>query len=338
MHRPRDAEVEDDAALEADERRREVVHVEARRVGGVVVLRVRAEEIGGVARHGERLRVPDRVEDHVERIAADVAERADAGGLLLDERAVRDAAAAPAARLDVIDFAQLAGTDDLLDHLHVLVHAGLEADGEQLAALFLGAHDGGGLVERDRHGLFQQHVQTVLQRVDRAGRVLRVVGADAHGVQLLRVDHGFMVRVAAHALHAVPVEELFRLARDEIGARHDLHVRHFFVALDMALGDPSRADDADPQLSAHVFRLFGLRFRCELAQYLVGHCSVPSFHFIPRSTTGEFSRSPSSSRENLLFYYSTAVSFCNQMTIFSEKSAPRFPGKRKSCAAARGKV
>ena len=59
-------------------------------------------------------------------------------GLLLDEGAVRDAATTAAAGLDVVDLAQHAAFYDLLDHLHVLVQTGLEADGEHLAALLFG--------------------------------------------------------------------------------------------------------------------------------------------------------------------------------------------------------
>ena len=57
---------------------------------------------------------------------------------------------------------------DLFDHLHVLIQPGLEADGQQLAALFLRADDGRRLLHGHAHGFFQQHVHPVLQRVNGA--------------------------------------------------------------------------------------------------------------------------------------------------------------------------
>ena len=125
------------------------------RIGGSI-LRIGAEEVGGVARNGQRLRIADRVEHHVQRIAADVAQSADTSGALLDEGAVRDAATTAAAGLDVIDLAQHAGLSTMrLDHLHVGVIAGLEADGQDLAALLLGAADFNGLVQSNGKAAFR---------------------------------------------------------------------------------------------------------------------------------------------------------------------------------------
>ena len=280
MHGPRDAEVQYDAALQAHERRRKVVHVEALGVLLALVVGAGAKEVGGVARNGQGLGVADGVEHAVQRVAADVSHRADAAGGLFDERGVRDAPSAAAAGLHVVDLAQHARVDDLLDHLHVLVKARLEADGQHLAALLLGAHDLHRFLGGHAHGLLQQHVDALFQRVDGAGRVLGVVGAHADRVQLLVVQHGLVVGVEITVLDAVALGELLRLAGDQIGHRHNLDVLHALIGLDVRLRNPARADDANAQLVlvAHLdlFLYDGL-LKC--AQYFIAgfcHCEIPS--------------------------------------------------------------
>ena len=210
-----------------------------------------AEERGGVARDGQRLRVADRFKQHVERIGADIADRADTGGILLDKCGAerrRNAVTAAAARLEVIDIAQLAGIDDLLDHLHVFAHARLEADGQKLAARLFRLHDGDRFIERHGERLFEHHVDAVLQRVDGAGGVLAVIGADADGVELLGVDHGAVVRIIPHALDPEPLHQRLRLARHKLGSRNNLYIIHLLIFHDMRFGNPAGADDADTDL------------------------------------------------------------------------------------------
>ena len=51
-----------------------------------------------------------------------------------------------------------------------------------------------------------------------------------------------------HALHTVVLAQLLGLAGDEIRHRHDVHVGHLLVHIDMRLGNPAGADDAHPHL------------------------------------------------------------------------------------------
>jgi len=113
VHIPCDSEVEDYVALESYECRREVVNSEERSVLGVLGegLGICSEESGLVARNGKGLRIADCVEHHIERVASDVAERADARGLVFDKCRTEgggDAAATSAACLDVVYLAELA--------------------------------------------------------------------------------------------------------------------------------------------------------------------------------------------------------------------------------------
>ena len=277
MHGPGNTEVQDDAAFQAHEGRGEIVHGEALGVlfrgvepVGSGVLGVGAEEVALVAGDGQGLGIADGVKHHVQRIAADVAQGADAAGGLLDEGAVGDAATAAAAGLDVIDVAQHAGLHDLLDHLHVLIAAGLEADGEDLAALLLGAHHFNGLVDGDGEGLLQQHVDAVLQGVDGGNGVGGVVGANGNAVQVLFVvDHFLVAGIEAYAFHAEALHESFRLAGNQVCGRDDFHVGHVFIALNVALSDPAGADDTNLQLAGSVYLLFA-NFLHELAKNLIG--------------------------------------------------------------------
>ncbi len=276
VHGPRDAEVKDDAALETDEGRCEVVHGEPCGIRAVV-LRVLAEEIGDVAGNGQRLRIADGVQDHVEGVAADVAQSADAARGLLDERGARDAATTAAAGLDVVDLAEDAGVDDLLDHLHVGVETGLEADGDELAGGLFSLADGLGLFQGHGEGLLQEDRDAVLQRVDGGSGVLSVVGADGDAVQIgLVVDQLLVGGIETDAFHAEALHELLSLAGDQVRGGDDFHVLHELVALDMALRDPAGTDDADLQLLSGLLLLFD-DFLLELAQYFVRHVFCPPF-------------------------------------------------------------
>ena len=279
MHRPGDTEVEDDAAFQTDERRSEIVHVKALGVGLGFVIRAGAEIIGGVARHRQGLGIADGVEHAVQRVAADIAHRADARGLLLDEGGVRDAATTAAAGLDVVDLAENAAFYDLFDHLHVLVQTGLEADGEHLAALLFRAHDLHRFFGGHAHGLLQQNVDALFQRINGAGRMLRVVGADADRIQLLAVEHGLVVGIELAVLDAVTSGELLGLAGNQIRHGHDLDVLHALVGLNVGFGNPAGADDADAELVfvAHLNFFFNNRLS-KLAQDFIAfgcHESVP---------------------------------------------------------------
>ncbi len=200
-------------------------------VGGGIL----AEEIGSIAGYGQRPGIAHGVQQHVQRVAADVAHGADAAGLLVDECGAvrgRDAGPAAAAGLDIVNLAQLAGIYDLLDALHVGAHSGLEADGEDFAALLLGAHDFHGFVHGNGKGLLQHDMDTVLQCVDGAGSVLTVIGADTDGIQFLCLQHGVSAFIAADALQLIGLAELLGLGGNQVSGGYDF------------LRNPAGADDA----------------------------------------------------------------------------------------------
>ena len=290
VHGPCDTEVQDDAAFQTDESSGEIVHLELlsivlhATVGIVGVVRTLAEEGRLVAGNGQGLGIADGIEDHVQGVAADIAQSAQACGAVFDEGGTEgsgDASAAAAAGLDVVDVAQDAGLDDLLDHLHVLVHTGLEADGNHLAGLLLGLADSDGLFQGDAHGLLQQDVQAGLQRVDGALGMGAVVGADADGVQVqgLVGQHLGVVAVALNAFHAQVCEELLSLAGDQVGTCHDLNVGLLQVADHVSLGDPAAADDTDADLLGSVNIAGGL-YIFETIQNAFCHFCFPPFILI----------------------------------------------------------
>ena len=167
----------------------------------------------------------------------------------------------------------------LLDHLHVGVIAGLEADSQNLAALLLSTADFNGLVQSDGKGLFEQYVYAVLQSVD--GRLLMrgVVGADAYAVQLFVVDELLVARIEANALYAELLHESFSLAGNQIGSRNDFNVGHLLVAQYMAFCDPASTDDTDLELTGSI-DLLGLNIGGKLGHYLVSllaHFQSPLF-------------------------------------------------------------
>ena len=91
--------------------------------------------------------------------------------------------------------AQRSGFHDLFDNLHVLVKTGLETDGQNFSALLLSLHDLNTLFQGYAHGLFKKDVDSLVQRVDGTLRMGRVVCAYADGIQLFRIQHGFVVRI-----------------------------------------------------------------------------------------------------------------------------------------------
>ena len=105
-----------------------------------------------------------------------------------------------------------------------------------------------------------------------------VVGADAHGVEVLRlgVEHGLVVGIQTDALNAVALEELLRLAGDQVGGGDDLDVGHLLVALNVSFGNPAGADDADLQLAGDVNLLF-LGGRGKLVENSIRHGTIPLF-------------------------------------------------------------
>ena len=225
VHGPGNAEVQHQPALQADKGRGEVIHIKARGVLGLLVLSGGAKEVGGIPRGSQRPGIAHGVEHHVQGIASNVTQGADACGLFFNEGAVGNAAAAASAGLDVIDFSQGARFHDLLDLLHVGVHARLKADGQQLAAGLLRADDVRRLLNRRGHRLFQQHIDARIERVDGTYRVLGVVGAYADCVQLLVVQHGLVVRIEIAAGHTIARGKFLSLAGDQVCHGNNLNIR-----------------------------------------------------------------------------------------------------------------
>ena len=100
-----------------------------------------------------------------------------------------------------------------------------------------------------------------------------VIGADAHGVQLLIVQHGLMIGVEMDVgiIHAHLFAEGLGLAGDQIGHGHHFHIRELLVLLHVRFRDPARADNADPQLFRGV-NLFFFHSLGELTQNGVAIC------------------------------------------------------------------
>ena len=153
----------------------------------------------------------------------------------------------------MIDLAQLAGLDYVFYHLHIRVVARLEADGDYLAVSLLGLSYLNGLVEGDAHGLFEQDIDPVVERVYGALRVGHIVGADADRVKLLVVYELLMRAVDSDSLGGVPfLEEGLGLAVNKIRHADKLNVGHLEIFADVALRYPACADYTDLELLARV--------------------------------------------------------------------------------------
>jgi hypothetical protein len=137
--------------------------------------------------------------------------------------------------------------------------------------LLFGAHHRDRLVKRDAHWFFQQYVHARVQRVDGAFGVGRVVRADRHGVQLLRLEHRAVVGIQAGSFHIVMRLEFCRFAFHQIRKRYHLDIGHAEIAFNMGFRDPPGADDADFQLSPGMLFFF-LHLLPKVGQYLVANC------------------------------------------------------------------
>ena len=281
MHIPGNAEVYDHIAVQTDVSGGKIIHGELLGALGLadggISLGSLAAEIAGATGDGQRLGVADGVQHHIQRVAADVAHGADAGLVVLNEGlgpADGDAVATTAAGLDVVHAAKFAGLDNLLDHLHIGVQTGLEADGHDLAALLFSLADRHGLVQRDGHGLLQQHVQAMLQGVDGAYGVIAVIHADADGVHGHGVDH-LLVVLEGGGFHVVFLQEFVSLAGDQVAGGHDLHVGLMLIGTDVAVSDSAGADDADAQFLIAVNGFFFRHVGAEVVHIKSHVCFLP---------------------------------------------------------------
>ena len=292
VHSPGNAEIEDDAALKANERRGEIVNAE--RIGKLGtaeflicnVVRILAEEVGGVARDRQRLGMSEGVENHIERVATDVAERAETARVLCDEGGLislvadGNTATAAAARLNVVYLAEDARLNNVAHHLHILVESRLEADGEHLARLLLCSHNLDSLVECDGKGLLEKNVKSCLKCRDSAGGVLAVIGADGHGVELqgLIIDHLNAVLVVALNLgFMVNIKEFACSTSDNIRACDDLHVGLLEICIHVRECNAAGAYDTDSYLLRGIDLLYLLIF---LESVKICHNSSPFLVFL----------------------------------------------------------
>ena len=242
MHCPRNTEVEDYSALKTNECCSEIVNAESLCIRKRSILGVLPKEIGGVAGYGKRLRISDGVEHHIERIASDITECADTCGLILDKSTSRNTAAAASSGLDIVDLTESTGLTDALDHSHVCVKAGLEADGNEFPGALLGASHLDSLIKRYAHRLLEKTVASVLKRVDRAAAMLAVVGADAYNIEVFLLEHFEMVRISSCMDLLVRCEEIVRFSGDYVGACDDLHIVKLKVLTEMRPRDRSGTD------------------------------------------------------------------------------------------------
>ena len=136
---------------------------------------------------------------------------------------------AAAAGLNIVNSAELARLNYLLNHLHISVKTGLEAYGNNFAALLFCLADSDSLIKSNRHRFFKKHRKTMLKRVNGALRMGAVVGADRYGVKVHGVNH-FLVIGEGFSLYAVILEKLFSLSGDKIGAGYYLNIGLLFVA------------------------------------------------------------------------------------------------------------
>ncbi len=136
---------------------------------------------------------------------------------------------AAAAGLNIVNSAELARLNYLLNHLHISVETGLEAYGNYLAALLFCLANSDSLFKSNSHRFFKKNRKTVLKRVNCAFRMGAVVGADRYGVKVHGVNH-FLVIGERLSLYLVILEKLFSLSGDKIGAGYYLNIGLLFVA------------------------------------------------------------------------------------------------------------
>ena len=139
VHCPGNAEVNHNVTFQTDETGCEVIDLKLLGIflntalHIVTVVGVGAEECGLITGNGQRLGIADGIENHVQGIAADVAQGAQTCGSILNEGGAiggRDASSAAAAGLDVVNLTQNAGIDDpfllvdlkLIDQLYFAIY------------------------------------------------------------------------------------------------------------------------------------------------------------------------------------------------------------------------
>lgn len=78
VHGPGNAEIEDDTAFQTDEGCCEIIYVESGGILRGIKFGISAQIVGAVAGYGQGLGIAYGVQDHVQGVAADITQRADA--------------------------------------------------------------------------------------------------------------------------------------------------------------------------------------------------------------------------------------------------------------------
>ena len=239
------------AALEPQERGREVLHLVGRLpalVGGVprrAAQAARAELGVGGRVHAEHAGLAEQVQGVVQHVHADVDQRSAAGLLAVGEPAAehRDAAAAQPGGARVVGAPDLAGRDDRGERLDVGAQAVVERHLEDAPGLARGVHHLLPLVAVARDGLLAEHVQPALQRGDRDGGVQERRHGDAH-----RVEAGHVQQVGPGGqpvLDGVLLAERLQQLRLLRGDGDDLDLVERGVRGQVLLPGPAQADHPD---------------------------------------------------------------------------------------------
>ena len=87
MHGPGNTEIEDDTALQTDEGSCEIIYVESGGILRGIKFGIGAQIVGTVAGYGQGLGIAYGVQDHVQGVAADITQRADACCFFFNEGA-----------------------------------------------------------------------------------------------------------------------------------------------------------------------------------------------------------------------------------------------------------
>ena len=213
MHGPGNAEIEDDTALQTDEGSCEIIYVESGGILRGIKFGIGAQIVGTVAGYGQGLGIAYGVQNHVQGVAADITQRADACCFFFNEGASGNAVSAAAAGLYVVDASEFTGIHDFFNHLHILVHTGLEAEREDFSALFFCTDDIQGFLGGDAHGLFQKDMKALVQSIDGTFCVCFVIGADTYRIQIgFSLQHFFVGRIETYIFHAIAFKEGFCLS------------------------------------------------------------------------------------------------------------------------------
>ena len=135
------------------------------------------------------------------------------------EIADRNSAPTSAAGLNIVDFSELAGLDDLLDLLHIFIEARLKADREDLSGSPSAARHVSTASSRVTENGFSRSTFTPCFSAQTGRRgVPTVVRADGNRVELLLFEHFLVRSVNVDALDAEFLEESLRLAGDDVAA------------------------------------------------------------------------------------------------------------------------